>query len=416
MRLSQLQNKYLYEGLNKSETNSMFLWESAGVKLREAELTADQIQQIFTNVEQGATASGSNRTLLGKGKDAAEAVNAAWEDLKTKIQNSGPIKNMDASYDNAVAKIEAGLGGPDNAVSKIIMKYRDFAKKHPVAQSFIYAALIAAAGISGAGLGGAAVLGLLKTADKLLQGEKFSSAAYQGAKTGATAYAAGQIGKALQGDQAGQAATQAATGGPQRLNLDFWKSSHFGPDLDRMLNDPTVTQAYKDEIIKQLNRSVANPTSTSSVADAWRLAKKVANIRAGNPYGESIDYGKALSEGQVYLVFNRLTQLDEGIWDTIKSKAATVGHNLTTKVTADKLNRAWQSAGAPTDSEELKQFLAAQGVDAAVVDQVYADLKIKNKPATKASGVQELSATIQKLDKKSRQRLLKYLQTQLGTA
>jgi hypothetical protein len=133
--------------------------------------------------------------------------------------------------------------------------------------------------------------------------------------------------------------------------------------------------------------------------------------------GESVSgLGNALSEGQVYLVFNRLTQLDEGVWDTIKSKAATFGKNLTTKVTAEKLNRAWQSAGAPTDSEELKQFLASQGVNAAVVDQVYADLKIKNEPATKASGVRELSATIQKLDKKSRQRLLKYLQTQLGTA
>ena len=178
------------------------LWEGVGFKLKEAALTPEQIQQIFAAAESGATAAGGNRTMLGKGKDAAEAVNKAWEDLKTKIQNSAPIANVDSAYDGVVAKIEAGLGGPDNVVSKMIMKYRKFAKEHPIAQGFIYAALIAAAGISGAGLGGAAVLGLLKMADKLLQGEKFSSAAYSGAKTGAMAYGAAKIGDMIKGHNA----------------------------------------------------------------------------------------------------------------------------------------------------------------------------------------------------------------------
>ena len=199
MKITQFQNNYLYEGLDRSATHSMMLWESAGFKLKEAALTADQIQQIFASAEQGATDSGSNRTLLGKGKDAAEAVNKAWEDLKTKVQNSGPIKNVDAAYDNIITKIETGLGGPDNAVSKVIQKYRAFAKERPIAQGLIYSALIAAAGISGAGLGGAAVLGLLKMTDKLLQGQKFSSAAYSGAKTGAMAYGASKIGDMIRG-------------------------------------------------------------------------------------------------------------------------------------------------------------------------------------------------------------------------
>jgi hypothetical protein len=106
---------------------------------------------------------------------------------------------VDQKYDDVVAKIEKGLGGPDNAVSKVIMGYRKFAKEHPIAQGLIYSALIAAAGISGAGLGGAAVLGLLKMTDKLLQGEKFSSAAYSGAKTGAMAYGASKIGDYIKG-------------------------------------------------------------------------------------------------------------------------------------------------------------------------------------------------------------------------
>jgi hypothetical protein len=187
MRLQQFQNNYLYEGLDRSATQTMMLWESAGFKLKEAALTADQIQQIFQNVEQGATAAGGNRTMLGKGKDATVAIKKAYDDLVTKVQTSGPVKGADAMYDGAVAKIEAGLGGPDNAVNKVIQKYRKFAKEHPVAQGLIYSILIAAAGISGVGLGGAAVLGLLKMTDKLLQGEKFSTAVGKGLATGATA-------------------------------------------------------------------------------------------------------------------------------------------------------------------------------------------------------------------------------------
>ena len=205
MKVSSIQTPKidLLESITLTEARSYKLWESAGRALKEAELTPDQIQQLFQQIEQGATDAGSNRTLLGKGKDAAAAVNKAWEDLKTKVQNSAPIANVDSAYDSAVAKIEAGLGGPDNAVNQVVQKYREFAKAHPIAQGLIYSALIAAAGISGAGLGGAAVLGLLKMTDKLLQGEKFSSAAYSGAKTGAMAYGASKIGDYIKGKPEG---------------------------------------------------------------------------------------------------------------------------------------------------------------------------------------------------------------------
>ena len=177
------------------------LWESAGQKIVEAQLTPQQIQQIFQAAEQGQTTAGGNRTFAGKGVDAASAVNRAWEDLKTKIQNTGPIQNMDAMYDKAAEAMKNATGG-DQGAMQYVQKYRDFAKKHPIAQSFLYAALIAAAGLSGAGAGGAAALGLLKMTDKLLQGQKFSSAAYSGAKTGGLAYAAGKIGQQMKGTDA----------------------------------------------------------------------------------------------------------------------------------------------------------------------------------------------------------------------
>jgi hypothetical protein len=505
MRITQVQNSYLYEGLDRSTSNSMMLWESAGFKLREAALTADQIQQIFQSVEQGATDAGGNRTLLGKGKDAASAVNKAWEDLKTKIQDSGPIKAVDQKYDDVVAKIEKGLGGPDNAISKMIMGYRKFAKEHPIAQGFIYSALIAAAGISGAGLGGAAVLGLLKMTDKLLQGEKFSSAAYSGAKTGAMAFAASKLGDLIKGVKPGEQVPEPDPGSvawekrdfenydyylhptnnsvvqvPKGMGSPFDSSTAAGQARDQLIamnnaagsgaksalkdlaTDPNLSPIQQklaadlaagknvqgaDEFIRKAIAGAAkrhsmigdNPDGTAGAAMRQFMSLEKLQKAA---MGDSIVWtGKKLSEGQVYMIFNRVSRetVMEGPFDAIKGAAgkaagkaagwlATKGKNLTTKVTADKLNSAWQKAGSPMDSDELAKFLQTQGVDQGIVDKVYTDLKLpaagdakkdptlepeKAKGKTDYASIKEL---VLKLDKKGKQRIAAYLQKQLGTA
>ena len=445
MRLQQFQNNYLYEGLDRSATQTMMLWESAGFKLKEAALTADQIQQIFQNVEQGATAAGDNRTILGKGKDAAAAVNKAWEDLKTKVQDSGPIKNVDNAYDSAVAKIEAGLGGPDNMLSKVIMRYRKFAKEHPIAQSLIYGALIAAAGISGAGLGGAAILGLFKLVDKLLQGEKFSSAAYAGAKTGAMAYGASKLGDLIKG-KPDEIADKMSKGLPDKIPVDAAAQVVGG-----------VRQQAQAVALKAVEDAIANGTpaeATSQLADVAAqaiekfgtnvggtlnpqtlefMAEKAAMIAAKSAGAVGVEStvitGKKLSEGQIYMIFNRVSaqqQLTEGPMDFIKGAAAkgmdklkTVGKNLTTKVTADKLNSAWKKAGSPMDSEELAKVLTAAGVGDDVVKSVYADLKIPAAGSAadpSAMPDTELDKLIDQLNIKQKKEIVKYLQQQLRAA
>ena len=448
INLIESRNQYLYEGLENAELRSVKLWESAGYAIREAALTSDQIQSLFAEIENSATAAGGNRTLLGKGKDAAEAVNKAWEDLKTKVQDSGPIKNVDNAYDGVIAKIEKGLGGPDNAVSKLIMGYRKFAKEHPVAQGLIYAALIAAAGISGAGLGGAAVLGLLKMTDKLLQGEKFSSAAYSGAKTGATAYGASKLGDLIKGKpdavpDAGAAKGAADAGGTAykiMKNAEQSARDRIMGAIDAGNIDPGDTMKMRElaeKVVDQVGGSLS-PTMHKIAVERSVMStlKSIADMNGGTMTSvggkmvtQSIERsGTRLSEGQVYMVINRVCarQLDEGVWDSIKGAAGkavdwakTKGKNLTTTITADKLNSAWQKAGAPTDSEELKQFLTTQGVETGVIDSVYKTLKISSdaaeEPAAKSMYAQ-IKKDVQTLDKKGRQRIMAYLQKQLGTA
>jgi hypothetical protein len=333
------------------------LWESAGRKLMEAQLTPQQIQQIFQQVEQGATSTGGNRTLLGKGKDAASAVNKAWEDLKTKVQNSGPIKNVDAMYDQAAEKLKQATGG-DQGVMKYVQKYRDFAKKHPVAQSLIYSALIAAAGISGAGLGGAAALGLFKMVDKLLQGEKFSSAAYSGAKTGAMAYAAGQIGKAIKG-QSG-AGSQPAAGGA--VNAPYGADEN-GIPFDNVSDASTYFRM--------------NPSAPGAKEF---LAKQAASLGAMGKSAGNFEESRQLSKSTIFLIIEQAAFvseiINEGVLDKVKGKISQIGKNLTTKVTSDKLMQAWKKAGSPTDSDMVAKVLSSAGVPQETLSSVFTSMKI----------------------------------------
>ena len=99
-------------------------------------------------------------------------------------------------------------------------------------------------------------------------------------------------------------------------------------------------------------------------------------------------------------------------------KLKTVGKNLTTKFTADKLNSAWQKAGSPTDSEEVAKILTAAGVGDDVVKKVYTDLKISAAPEAQAAigGYAEIKKLIMQLNIKDRQRMIQYLTKQIGKA
>jgi hypothetical protein len=134
---------------------------------------------------------------------------------------------------------------------------------------------------------------------------------------------------------------------------------------------------------------------------------------------------RPLSEGQVYMLFNRVEQLNEGPMDWMKKAGDWVGKkatNLTTKVTADKLTNAWEKAGSPTDSAELEKFLAAQGVDDQIIKQTFQSMKIDvgaaptEDPKKAATLYAQVKTDIQELDKKNQKRIMAYLQKQLGTA
>jgi hypothetical protein len=382
-------NVFLYEGLDNNASKTMYLWESAGHKITEAAMSQSQITQLFQQIEQSATAAGNNRTVIGKGKDAASAVNQAWNNLKTQIQSSKPIKNVDTKYNNIIAKIESNLGGPDTALAKVIQKYRAFAKKHPVAQGFVYAALIAAAGITSAGLGGVAAISLLKTADKLLQGEKFSSAAYQGAKTGALAYGASKVGDYVKNNLATEPATNSDTEVSNTTAPTELTTPQHAADI-KAANEYAVADAAE----KQEIRKVTGLTD-QQLKDIHAQQRSIGN----QPAESLIRPNKKLSESQIKSLFYILNGvptrkvINEGPFDLVKSAASkganklkTVGRNLTNKITTDKLITAWKAAGSPTQDTAIANMLKDAGVQETEIASAFAALNLVPPSATQAPG------------------------------
>jgi hypothetical protein len=121
----------------------------------------------------------------------------------------------------------------------------------------------------------------------------------------------------------------------------------------------------------------------------------------------------------------------EGPLDKIKGKLNTVGKNLTTKITVDKLNSAWKKAKSPTDSVEIANVLRKAGVSDQVLMPVFKAMNIELTPPTtntaantiskqstattssaasdKILDFKSLSSEVSKLRARDAQSLLKYL-------
>ena len=485
----------------------------------EAELTKDQINQLFTNIEQGATDAGGNRTAIGKAKDIAglpiEAVK--WIDNKINelgglVQKAGPVKNADAKFEELKQKI----GSKDNKVVNAIKAVSDWAKENPGKASVAVGILTAAAAIAGGPLGGALAGFLARATKDILQGEKLSTAVGKSLKTAAYGALAGMTFNYL-GDKVaeliGNAGDEAIANAAKNFKLDNvqnYKDSIPDDVMQVMTDSKDLIHARGSAIITvNGNTSVIGISHVlkpeqydqwRGLLDAWKETPSAANfakaidfknmidattdqsllrqvmdaskelVKAGKELGpeqldtiasmgnnlqDKLDFvkglssaagaaaqgaaqayekenvekislpkeqtpkesktyaGQKLSEGQIYLLFNRLTKtndhmleskmmfesvfdavvyynrqtINEGPLDAIKKgvgKLKQAGKNLTTKVTADKLMKAWNKAGSPTDSDEVYNVIKGLGVADDVIKGTYDSMKIEVPKATDA--------------------------------
>jgi hypothetical protein len=445
--------------------------------LIEASLSNDQIQQIFTDVEAGATAQGGNRTALGKGKDAAAEAKNILSSLGQKLKDSAPVQNFDAKFKELKDSINKKF--PDSKLLDGLSSLGRLAKDNPKKTAAIIGVLTVLAGLSTGPLGGMIAGQVLRGASDLLQGKDASTAIAGAVKTGAIGAVAGGVGDMFGGADAaadaGGADAAADTGsgdippaeqakidkltakyppdqyeyrgaggnveiydseGNRVAKMDIKSSGMNGDQFANHVQGSSASSgSFADTVEKtsdaqraekglpgagikdpnfdagdnttdnSTNTAPAEPTSGSAnqsgvtgdqirnhpayQAEIERSGDNVEGRRAASlkaraamAKGESIyRQNRPLSEGQVYLLFKRIDiaqsyLAEAGFLDKIKDKAKTVGKNLTTKVTADKLASDWAKSKLPADSDDLYNFLLDKGIPADVIKPVYDTMQL----------------------------------------
>ena len=403
----------------------------------EAKLTPDQISQLFVNVEKGATAAGGNRTLVGKSKDAASFINKKIDELGAKLKQAGPVKNADQKFNDLKNKI----GSNDSKVVKAVQGVSDWAKENPGKASIAVGVLTAAAAMSAGPMGGAVAGFIARATKDLLQGADLSTAAGKAAKTGVIGALVGfgvekigdMLGSALAWGndtfnpsymtaewnysesniaEFDDWATAKLTGYPDDIEpiRDMWKEATAGlkaNDYDKFNSvwpniESAVDELNNPEYLKSLE-------GTEEARAEWQagmqaFSKMMDGVAAGaQGAAQASDDKKETTQFNTIQIETIIEWCDatpaviltEAPMDAIKkgaaaaggaikkgaaavgAKAAKVGKNMTTKVTADKLNSAWKKAGSPTDSDAIANILRQQGVDDKVLAPVYKTLGAK---------------------------------------
>jgi hypothetical protein len=392
----------------------------AYLPLIEATLTADQINQLFTSVEKNATAAGGNRTAIGQGKDTLEKANKIINDAGKWLQDTKPVKAFDQKFEDLKTKVSQKF--PELAQNLSAMG--EWAKANPGKTAAIIGVLTAVASLAAGPVGGAIAGQVLRGSSELLKGEKLSTAIGKGAKAAALGGLAGLGAEAL-GNVFGQGVQMVrdnlfpgahklflardATGlgfhhvsvigkpedlAPIKAAWEASSKAYNAGDLQGSLNYIQQAQNLADKLADPAYAAqiASNRETRAAITDAARAAIQGINAvgaaaqgaitaTAGQeqPKQESRRSTK-LSVLEVRAVINSVVLSEGPMWDKVKGKAQQIGTNLTTKVTADKLSKAWQAAGSPMDSDAVMQIIVNAGVPQEVVQQTFGELNIGAAP------------------------------------
>ena len=467
------------DGLTLEQTRIVEGIYNEFVPLIEASLTADQIKQVFGELEKQSVAGGANRTIAGAGVDVAKQVNTVINNVGKWLQNTAPVKMADEKFEKLKNDINKKF--PDSKLLDGISELGIWMKENPGKSAAVIGVLTALASLAGGPIGGAIAGQVLRGAAELIKGEKLSTAVGKGIKTAALGYLSGKafemLGNWMAGFREQSIPFGSSDAGLENISWDAtktlrapgmeWTQTTQGFDALVKPEEASAIRAAMNLIkgggdgavegFDQL-KSVAEIVSSkdymadmqSMVDGAWKAAKDNDSIlqfintakqglQAGAQGAVAASTGsekkesyyvqtRPLSEGQVYAMFDRVL-VEAGFLDKIKAGAtkavgavakgaAWAGKQATEKVTSAKLLAAWKLEGSPTDSEALKTFLLNYGgIDAGTIDKVYTDMKLPTGTAdTAAMSDADLDKLIDQLNTKQKKEIMKYLQQQLGTA
>jgi hypothetical protein len=393
----------VFEGIGKGDPYFRTWEKEIHPTLCEVALQPDQIQQLFKSIEAGA-----GRSMLGKAGDAVGAAKDKISDIWFNkfggmLQSSGPVQAFDQKFE----EIKSSIAKKNPELAAKLAKYGEFAKNNPNLHKFLLAiagSAAAALGVAVAGGVGAGALavgtgtgiavGILNIADRLLQGQKASTAIGRGATTGAIAgLAAGAAAKI--GDMVKAGLKSDVIADLRGMRITKHTMDHNGALFSAVTKEPE-TSALKnafDALMPKFGTGGAvDPNAVNKFAE---IMSKVSSPEYQEMIGKTREVAVAAKEAaksSIALV-SQLQQVGTAAAGGIASAATNQQPSPTTeslnrnqlnelfgitgnKVDASKLQKAWEKAGSPTDSEEVAKILQGAGVDPAVISKAYTDMSL----------------------------------------
>ena len=456
--IEKLPKQSVFESIGRGDSYFLTWQREIHPTLCEVALAPDQIQQLFKSIEAGA-----GRSALGKGMDAVGAAKDKISDVWFNkfggmLQSSGPVQAFDQKFE----EIKSSIAKKNPELAAKLAKYGEFAKANPNLHKFLLAiagSAAAALGVAVAGGIGAGALaigtgtgiavGIVNIADRLLQGQKASTAIGRGATAGIvaglTAGALSKLGGWLAGLREKSMPFGPADAGLERISWDATKTVR-GPGI---------------EVVNRLQgfEALVQPEEASSIRAAMNLIKgggdgalegfnqlrDVADIVKTKEYMTGMDaiikgaWGAAKSNDSILQWINGVTQAATAVGGATAGQAASnakpqpapVAESLTrtqlnelfgitgNKVDAGTLEKAWKKAGSPVDSEEVAKILQSAGVDPAVISKAFTDMSLPapagkveptlDAPAAGLVNIKELMDKIKALSPEEQKQVLAHL-------
>lgn len=376
-------------------------------RLLEKDLSNDQITGIFKGAEDLSREKGM-RTGFGKAasfpRETLEKINKILGNFGNKLQQSTPIQNIDAKFDDLKQRFRTKF--EKTSAGKKVLAFVDTlgnaAKQHPKWQSAIIGLLTAVIGFS---IGGPLAIGIvaavLRGAAELIKGEKLSTAVGKGIYAGALGYLGAQVASALMGWAESLRISMIAPVGPEELGF---RTIGFSGESTSVANgmettkwfrisnvtvDPAMQGAINDAILRmgsgdlsaydrllglarkvaspeyletlksQLDAATAEKLSNDSFLSSVRGLKDAVVAAAGGAATAGVDVKKQEKTAPTPVTEKPLL---EGLWA-----------DLTLRFGAGKLNKAWLQAGRPTDSVDIAKMLASMGMEVDDIRQLMTD-------------------------------------------
>lgn len=312
--------------------------------LIEATLTAQQIQNIFGEVEKSATAAGGNRTALGKGVDVAKKADETINKIGKWLQNTTPVQGFDNKFESLKAKASEKFPG----IAKQLSALGDLAKANPGTTAAIIGVLTTIASFAGGPVGGAIAGQVLRGAVELLKGEKLSTAVGKGLKTAAYGWLAGKAFEVIGDAISGAVKSVTSQFSPKLYQLDL---THIAEKTGMPFSYESVSAFGKPEDIRNLENIFSKAREAYNAGNYAAAEAGFQQAAQLNDYMNSMDYFLDAGISNIMDQQQSIAQMQQGVSELMKGLASAAQGAAAGATAYDKSGKPVDDQGNPVSGD-----------------------------------------------------------------